>query len=96
MYKKGGDQLFAAIHKLIVLIWQNEWVPEEWLNGIICALHKKGDQLESKTYRGITLFASAYKIFGNVLFERLKHFKKDIVGQYQCGFTVGKSTTHQI
>jgi hypothetical protein len=59
-------------------------------------LHKKGDQLECKNYRGITLLASAYKIFGNVLSERLKHFTKDIVGQYQCGFTAGKSTTHQI
>ncbi|CAG9840141.1 unnamed protein product [Diabrotica balteata] len=24
MYKKADDQLFAAIHKLIVLLWQNE------------------------------------------------------------------------
>uniref|UniRef100_A0A6P7GV36 Uncharacterized protein LOC114347087 n=1 Tax=Diabrotica virgifera virgifera TaxID=50390 RepID=A0A6P7GV36_DIAVI len=75
----------------------NEFIPEEWLKVIICPLHKKGDELDCKNYRAITLSVSANKIAAyNVLFERFELCTENIIEQYQCAFTAGKSTTLQI
>jgi sorting nexin-29 len=39
---------------------------------------------------------TAYKIFSNILFERLEPYVNNIFGNYQCGFRKGKSTVDQI
>jgi sorting nexin-29 len=57
---------------------------------------QEGGQLECGNYRGITLLNTAYKIFSNILFERLEPYVNTILGNYQCGFRKGKSTVHQI
>ncbi|KAA5771122.1 reverse transcriptase family protein, partial [Pseudomonas aeruginosa] len=61
-----------------------------------CPLHKKGDVLDCQNYRGISLLNTAYKIFANVLFGKLKPFVEPRLGEYQCGFRPGRSTIDQI
>jgi sorting nexin-29 len=77
-------------------VWITEEMPIEWEEGTICPIHKKRDQLECGNYRGITLLSTAYKIFSNILFERLEPYVNNILGNYQCGFRKGKSTVDQI
>ena len=47
-------------------------------------------------YRDISLFPIAYKILTGVLCERLKPLVKTLIGHYNCGFRLGKSTIEQI
>jgi sorting nexin-29 len=54
------------------------------------------DRLECRNYRGITLFNVTYKIFTNILNERLKPWAEKTLHNYQCGFRPGKSTSNQI
>jgi sorting nexin-29 len=77
-------------------VWNSEVSPEEWNNGIIVPIHKKGSQLHCENFRGITLLNTGYKISSNILYERLKPFVENILGHYQKGFRAGKSTTDQI
>jgi sorting nexin-29 len=47
-------------------------------------------------YRGISLLCVTYKIFSNILFNRLSPCVEGIIGDYQCGFRQGRSTYDQI
>ncbi|KMQ83699.1 endonuclease-reverse transcriptase [Lasius niger] len=71
-------------------------MPSEWNLSMITPIYKKGDKKECKNYRGISVLNSAYKILSFILCERLKPYLDDNIGDYQCGFRPGKSTTDQI
>ena len=67
MYKRqlltsaGGDFIKELAH-LIERIWLEEVMPDEWKNGVVCLVHKKGDLLICKNYRDISLLNIAYKV----------------------------------
>jgi hypothetical protein len=69
-----------------------EDIPQEGKEGLIFPIFKKGDQLDCSKYRGIT----AYKIFYNLLYERLQQYTEEILGTHQCGFRAEMSTSDQI
>jgi len=52
--------------------------------------------MDPKNYRGISLLNTSYKVLSNLLLNRLKSFIKEVIGEYQAGFMVGKSTIDQI
>ena len=63
---------------------------------MITPIYKKGDKKDCKNYRGISVLNVSYKILSFILCERLKPFLNNIIGEYQCGFRPGKSTSDQI
>ncbi|GFV20529.1 transposon TX1 uncharacterized 149 kDa protein [Trichonephila clavipes] len=96
LLKVDEPELVNALHKIMVKIWETEKIPIEWEEGSICLIFKKGDQLECRNYRGITLLNTAYKIFSNLLFARLQPYTDKVIGNYQCGFRPQRSTIDQI
>jgi hypothetical protein len=36
----------VTFHKMVCQIWKVEIIPERWEDGLICCIHKNGDQLE--------------------------------------------------
>ena len=71
-------------------------MPEEWSMGIIQPMYKKGDKLDYCNYRAITLLNVAYKIFSGILYNRLTVYVEEILGEYQCGYRVNRSTIDHI
>jgi hypothetical protein len=63
LIKQGGTGLKTRIHKLIMKIWEEETLPTEWTEGIICPICKKRDRMICSNYRPITLLNVVYKIF---------------------------------
>ncbi|XP_022196882.1 craniofacial development protein 2-like [Nilaparvata lugens] len=52
MIKAGGPPLLKALHSLIVQIWREEEMPEDWRMAVICPIHKKGSKTDCSNYRG--------------------------------------------
>jgi len=71
-------------------------MPNEWRTSIICPIHIKGDKLECKNYRGISLLNTTYKVFTTILRNKLERLAKNIIGKYQAVFRPERSTTDQL
>jgi len=64
--------------KVISKIWEEEIIPHEWKYGIICPIHKEGDEMMCDNYRAVTLPCTTYKILVNILYVKLVHITKAI------------------
>ena len=59
-------------------------------------IFKKGDKKECSNYRGISLLSLVGKVFAKVLETRCRAMIELRLGDEQCGFRPGRSTTDQI
>jgi hypothetical protein len=94
--KKASPDFVECMYQLITKIWTIETIPEVWNWSIICPIHKKGDVTICSNYTGISLLCVAYKIFSNILFNRLMPHVETIIGDYQCGYCRERSTFDHI
>jgi len=78
------------------MIWEKEKLTNQWKEGIICPMYKKGDRLDCTNYRPITLLNAAYKIFAIMLNHRLVDIVETELGDYQSGFRPNRSTIDNI
>ena len=76
-------------------IWNEETLPTEWMEGIICPICKKGDRTICSNYRPITLLNAAYKIF-RILINRLTSTVESKLEDCQMGFRPNRSTNDNI
>jgi len=73
--------------QLILGIWGNEELPQDWNFGIIiCANLKKGDPMTCSNYRGISPLNTAYEILSYITYVRHSEYTERIIGTYQFGF----------
>jgi sorting nexin-29 len=77
-------------------VWIKEGMPADWQMALICPAYKKGDKLNCSNYRCILLQNVVYKKFTNTLARYLEVYTEEILGDYQCRFRKGRSTTDQI
>ena len=78
------------------MIWEKEQLPNQWNEGIIFPLYKKGDRLDCTNYRLITLLNVAYKVFAIILNQRLVDIAESKSGDYQSGLRSNRSTIDNI
>jgi sorting nexin-29 len=96
LIKNGRPELLQRIFNLLLQIWDQERMLEEWEIGIICPIFKKGDPRDCSNYRGITLLNTTYKIFACLICNRLAKYSEQTLGDYQAGFRPNRSTIDQI
>jgi len=96
LVKQGGRTLKQRLYKLILMIWEKEQLPNQWKEGIICPMYKKGDRLDCTNCRPITLLKVAYKIFAIILNQRLVDIIETELGDCQTGFRPNRSTVDNI
>jgi hypothetical protein len=63
LIKISKPVLINILLKIIQKVWETETIPQEWVKGLICPIHKKGDLLECQNYRGIILLNTMYNVF---------------------------------
>jgi len=67
-------------------IWNKKELPEEWKESIIVSIYKKGDKIDCRNYRGMSLLPTMYKILSNILLLRVTPHAEEIIGDHLCGF----------
>uniref|UniRef100_A0A803TII6 Reverse transcriptase domain-containing protein n=1 Tax=Anolis carolinensis TaxID=28377 RepID=A0A803TII6_ANOCA len=86
-YKTFEQELSPMLLKIMNQAMQNEIIPNTWKEAIITLIHKeKSDPQDIKNYRPISLLNTDYKLFTNILAERLKTFLTDWIKEDQAGF----------
>ena len=78
------------------MIWNNEQLPQQWNEGIIGPVYKKGDRLNCNNYRPIKLINITYKIFATLLNKRLIENVQNKLEGNQMGFRSNRSTIDNI
>ena len=104
----GIDQITAELLKadiestcvglkcLFDLIWQEEKVPVQWKQGLICKIPKRGNPQQCGNWRGVTLLPTASKVLGKILISRVQGGVDDRLRKEQAGFSAGRGTVEQI
>ena len=60
------------VYNMFVKIWEANEIPDDWKEGYLIKLPKKGDLKECKNWRGIMLLSTAGKVLNRINLERLK------------------------
>ena len=96
LLKHGGRALRQKLHKLILMIWNNQQLPQQWNEGTVCPVYERGDRLNCNTSGPITTFNVAYKIFAILLNKRLLENIENKLEDNQMGFRANRSTVGNI
>jgi hypothetical protein len=94
--RAGGDTVVERLHALIRQVWDTENVPEDWKDGMIIPLHKKGDRSLCSNYRGITLLSIAGKVLTSIIQGRILENLEAHTDEAQAGFRPHRGCTDQI
>ena len=84
-----SDKMIDVYIELFNIIFETGIIPDSWLVGYIKPIYKnKGDKLDPKNFRPITILCCVSKLFTAILNERLNKFSDDflILCENQTGF----------
>src|SRR5690242_19404803 len=65
--KHGGDAMVYALECLFNLIWEQEVVPDQWLDASITPVHKSGSRIQLGNYRPIALMSVVAKLYERII-----------------------------
>ena len=84
------------LHELFGKIWETNEIPDDWKEGYLVKLPKKGDRKECQNWRGIMLLSTTGKVLNRIILERLKLEVDKRLRDEQAGFRKDRSCTHQV
>ena len=96
MLKAMGKEGVLWVTRVIKVAWERGETPGDWQTGMIVPLFKKGDKRVCSNYRGISLLSLPGKVYAKVLEVRSRAMVESRLGDEQCGFRPGRSTTDQL
>ena len=64
IYKAAGPDALVAFHDVLLTVWEEEMMPDDFCDALIVSLYKKkGSKSDCGNYRGISLLSVAGKTF---------------------------------
>ena len=97
MLRYGGDSILEWLTRVCRVCLAVGKVPKDWQRAIVVPLYKgKGDRLDCKNYRGISLLSIPGKVYGRILIERVRVMTEGMLGEEQCGFRRGRGCVDQV
>lgn len=96
MLKSDSKLSAKTLYPVFKNIWENEVFPEDWMQGILVKVPKKGNLSECDNWRGIMLLCCPVKVFCRVLLNRIDKKINDTLREAQAGFRPGRSCVDHI
>jgi len=96
MFKWGGEKMKEEVAKFFSMCLRKREIPSSWDNAIIILLYKKGDKESVENYRPISLLSILYKMFTEVILNRIERDFDFNQGREQAGFRRGFNTMDHI
>ena len=92
----GNVDFFDHLLELATTIWNEQQVPQDWVDAVLIPIPKKGDLCNCDNWRGIALLDVVGKVVATILQERLQVLAEQELPESQCGFRKGRSCTDMI
>uniref|UniRef100_A0A670J4J4 Reverse transcriptase domain-containing protein n=1 Tax=Podarcis muralis TaxID=64176 RepID=A0A670J4J4_PODMU len=90
-YKTLSNQISPVLGEVMNNILKEGRIPNTWKEAYITLIPKKeADTLEVKNYRPISLLNNDYKLFADIMAERLKKVLNNRIHKDQTGFLPGR------
>jgi hypothetical protein len=94
---KADVNLFAELlFPIFRMAWEEQKLPDDWLQGVLIKLPKKGDLSNCNNWRGITLLSLPGKVLAKVILQRINARLENSIRKQQAGFRTGRSCIDQI
>ena len=84
------------IWRLCNIAFESGGVPEDWKSVNVPLYKGKGERIECKNYRGISLLSVAGKIYVGILVDRVCGVIGGLIDDEQGGFRVGRGCVDEI
>lgn len=96
MFKVAVDFSTDILMNVIGQVWDAEDIPDEWTEGLIIKLPKKGDLSKCENWRGITLLNTINKLISIIIHNRISSVLNTVLRKEQAGFRPGRSCIDHI
>ena len=96
LLKADTESTCVELRLLFDLLWREKKLPEQWKQGLICKILKKGNLQQCGNLRGVTLLPIASKVLGKILISRIQGRVDHRLRKEQTGFRPGGGTVEQI
>ena len=95
-FRTYPNTIANILEPLLKKVWNSSQIPNEWKQGLIIKLPKKGDLTECRNWRGITLLNTIGKILAIIIHNRLKEELEPKMRPEQAGFRSNKACADHI
>lgn len=86
-FKVCKDQVIPYLGQIMNGGLQGDDIPDSWKAAAITLIHKeRSDRTDVRNYRLISLLNIDYKIYANILANRLKEYLTEYINEDQVGF----------
>lgn len=93
---RGNENVVKWLTRIFNVAWCEGRIPEDWGKAVICKVPKKGDKLECRNWRGISLLSHVEKMYERILEKRLRETVEEKLEEGQYGFRPERGTTDAI
>ena len=96
MLKAGDDTVVDWILKICNGAWTENVVPQDWKDGAIICLPKKGNLSDCDNWRGVALLSIPGKVYCQMILNRMRNVVDTQLREEQAGFRPKRSCAEQI
>ena len=96
LFKAEPEFAAQVLEPLFAARWEKKQLPDDWAEGVIVKISKKGALSNCNTWRGVTLLSVPSKILTKLVTKRISEAVDQQLKQGRAGFRKGRGRTDQI